>query len=215
MISVTPVGAEQTHLNGVSCPDATSCFAVGDFNGTTSTSNTLVDHRDGTTWTIQTSSNPTGSTNTQLWGVSCPSTTSCFAVGSYETAGIGKSLVERWDGLTWKIMTSPNPTASVDTILSGVSCPTTTSCFGVGNYATGTATNTLIEHWGPTNPPNTWKIMTSPNLMTLAATTNLGGVSCPSTTSCYAVGVLGLPSGPWRHGRWQSIGMGSRTPGRS
>jgi hypothetical protein len=130
-----------------------------------------------------TTPNPTGSILSLLVGVSCPSTTSCFAVGNYDTAffAANPTLVEHWNGWSWKIMTSPNPTGGGS--LEGVSCPSTTSCFAVGYSNFGG----LVEHWNGWS----WKITTSPPGSTNAA---LRGVSCPSTTSCFAVGDTGVKS---------------------
>ena len=127
-----------------------------------------------------------------LYGVSCPSTTSCFAVGSQNPSSgpvYSKALMEHWNGHTWSIMTSPKPAGSPgDAYLNGVSCPTTTSCFAVGYVQSGHAPNafsTLVEHWNG----HSWAIMTSPNRVGSGTPNNyLNGVSCRSTTSCFAVG---------------------------
>jgi len=59
---------------------------------------TLVEHWAGNHWSILKSPNPTGFEYHDLDGVSCPGTTSCYAVGSYTVGGVGKSLVEYWNG---------------------------------------------------------------------------------------------------------------------
>ena len=61
-------------------------------------------------------------------------TTSCNAVGEYFLSdSTAKTLVEHWNGTTWSIVTSPNPTGATNPVLSSVSCPTTTNCNAVGN----------------------------------------------------------------------------------
>jgi len=128
--------------------------------------------------------------------VSCSTTTSCFAVGSYSVAGVDRSLVEHWNGHTWSIMPSPNPTGSTGTDLSGVSCPTSTHCFAVGDssYAVshgvlvGTAEKTLVESWNG----HSWSIMRSRNPSPGGfRETVLNGVSCHRNASCFAVGDFG------------------------
>ena len=194
--SPNPAGFEYHTLGGVSCPSTTSCFAVGISQG--STVRALVEHWNGRTWSIMTRPTPTGSDATDLSHVSCSSTASCVAVGSYSVGAAGKSLVEQWNGHTWSIMTSPNPTRATSTALNGVSCPTPADCFAVGVFSrevsrgalgVGVAEKTLVERWNG----RTWSIMTSPDptrpggfdLMVL------NGVSCHRKSSCFAVGDFG------------------------
>jgi hypothetical protein len=176
---VSPVSV----LAGVACATNTSCFAVGGYfvnTGTTSTELTLVEQWDGTTWTIVPSPNQPLAVDSALTAVSCPSTTMCFAVGSYDTQLVTSTLTERWDGSAWSIVQSENPPGAPDAQLSGVTCPTTSSCFAVG-----VGHGTLIERWNGT----IWGIVTSAN-PTGATGASLTGVSCPSATRCDAVGTI-------------------------
>lgn len=143
MPSPTPTGADIVDLRGVSCPSTTSCFAVGRYRSGWSGDLMLVEHWNGTSWSIVASPNPTGTFGFELLGVSCPSTTSCFAVG-YKTVATGdKTFVERWNGTRWSMMASPNGAAGAENTLSGVSCSSTTRCFAVGR--SGSAT--LVERY--------------------------------------------------------------------
>jgi hypothetical protein len=59
----------------------------------------LAERWDGTTWRIQATPNPIGATKSSLVAVSCATTTTCIAVGSYTNAtGHTRRLVERWTG---------------------------------------------------------------------------------------------------------------------
>ena len=67
----------------------------------------------------------------------------CFAVGSSHTAfTYDKPLVERWNGTSWSVVASPNPTGN-DNRLNGISCSTTTTCFAVGEYREPAVPRTL------------------------------------------------------------------------
>ncbi len=180
--SPNPSGATNSLLAAVSCPSATNCFAVGAYQ-TSSAYKALVEHWNGTTWAIITSPNPSGSTYAELNGVTCTSTTSCIAVGDYMTGSTDKTMVEHWNGTTWSIVTSPNPTGSTFAELVGVTCPGTTSCFTLGSYRISSTSKTLIEHWNGT----TWSIVTSPN-PSGATNSYLYSAVCTITTSCFAVG---------------------------
>jgi hypothetical protein len=51
-------------------------------------------------WTI-TPSPGTGQGSVGLWAVSCPTATSCMAVGWYAN---GRALAEHWNGSKWSVM---------------------------------------------------------------------------------------------------------------
>ena len=156
------------------------CFAVGSaFVGTTDSSaeHTLVERWNGSSWSIVTSPNQPSANDSGLTGVTCTSTTSCFAVGHYDTDLVTRTLVERWNGTSWSIVASPNPSGIAQSELLGIACPTATSCFAVGS-----GHGTLVEHWNGT----TWALMTSPSPAGSTGS-SLTSVSCPSATRCDAV----------------------------
>jgi len=64
-----------------------------------------------------------------LAGISCR-TTFCLAVGYSNAAGSSGALAELWNGKTWSLLATPQPSGG----LFGVSCMRTTLCFGVGTY---------------------------------------------------------------------------------
>jgi Ser-Thr-rich glycosyl-phosphatidyl-inositol-anchored membrane family len=170
------------YFTGVACTSATSCRAVGAYyNGSSVVEQTLVETWNGTSWSIIASPNPGGSDNS-LSAVSCTSSTSCMAVGSYTNAGMERTLVESWNGSGWAIVASPN-SGSSNNGLGGVSCTTSTSCVGVGSYNNAGVGQTLIESWNG----STWAITPSPNQST-TDNNALNRVACTSSTSCVAVG---------------------------
>src|SRR5206468_3378703 len=141
------------------------------------TTKTLVEHWNGASWSIVASPNQSGATDSSLSRVSCPSATRCYAAGSYfADAPGGKTLVEQWNGTTWSIVPSPNPSGPTDSSLNSVSCASTTNCYAVGSYSTPTSGKTLVEQWNGT----TWSIIPSPNASG-ATDSILTSVACPST----------------------------------
>ena len=218
--SPTPrtTGSPFAALSGVSCPSGTSCYAVGDYQaGSPTTLKTLVEHWNGRNWSIMTSPSPPGATNASLAGVSCPSAGSCYAIGYTNNKGESATLVERWNGANWSIVPSPNPVVPThgDIELHAISCTTTTDCTAVGN-GYGEA---LVEHWDGA----TWSIVPSPK-----PANSLGvflyGVSCTSTANCTAVGDAFIESGTsgnyktlivhWDGINW-SISTSPNAPGQS
>jgi hypothetical protein len=105
---------------------------------------------NGSVWAIQPIPNPAATQGSQLNSVSCTSATSCTAVGSYQssdftTFGQEETLVEVWDGTTWSLRPTPNPSAAGNNLLEGVSC-TSLVCTAVGQAPdAGGVEATLIE----------------------------------------------------------------------
>lgn len=177
-------------LTGVSCLSATDCTAVGIDSTPTAANSTLVEHWDGSTWTVVPSPDPAGTAVTDFTGVSCASPTSCTAVGLYDTSGNRPHelpFAEHWDGTSWTVQRVPLPSGATGGGLDGgVSCPSATRCIAVGSVAiSGLASNTepLAERWNGTR----WTVQTTVNP---AGSYNpyLSGVSCSAPGHCTAVG---------------------------
>jgi hypothetical protein len=142
----------------------------------------LAERWNGTSWSIQTTPNPTGS-NSYLTAVSCPSGAVCIAVGGSFNPTAAPTLAERWNGTTWSVQATPNPSGAQSSQLRAVSCTSATACTAVGDYTDSTGTQrTLAERWNGT----TWSIEKTPNPAGATAS-GLSGVSC-TATACTAVG---------------------------
>jgi hypothetical protein len=140
----------------------------------------------GSSWSVQATPNPAGSTRTYLYGVACPSATSCTAIGTYLINSSYFPLAEQWDGQTWTIQPTPEPPSATTAELSAVACSSITDCTAVGFYWDGSAYHTLAEHWDGT----AWAI--EPTSDPPGAIVNiLTGVACPSSTLCQATGYSG------------------------
>jgi hypothetical protein len=86
-------------ISAVSCTAPTACTAVGVYATSSGASKTLAEAWNGTTWAIQPTLNPAGSTRTRLDAVSCTSPTACTAVGGHvNTSGASVTFAERWNG---------------------------------------------------------------------------------------------------------------------
>src|SRR5205807_2086031 len=148
--------------------------------------NSLIEHWDGSSWTIVSSPNATDSVFDVLTGATCTST-QCWAVG-FSTARVARvavnnTLIERWDPTSnsWSI-TSANASV-VDTALFGVTCTSDSDCVAVGASYNGKADQTLIEHWDGV----LWSTFVSPN-SSLTSDNDLLSVTCASSSECWAVG---------------------------
>src|SRR5438105_4064152 len=118
--------------------------------------------------------------NNYLNAVTCASSSECWAVGWY---GGAQPLIEKWDGSSWTIATSPSPSSTGSNVLEGVTCASVSECWAVGNYYNGSNYHTLIEKWDG----NAWTIATSSNYDDTQAAF-LFGVTCTSPSACWTVG---------------------------
>jgi len=177
-------------LYDVSCVSSTRCVAVGvGLNAIGNADVTLTEVRNGGAWTVVPSPNPGGTWNF-LTGVSCISSTSCMAVGRYETPnGTNQTLAEYWNGKRWAF-TPPVNLGTFNNALSGVSCVSLTSCVAVGSWTSVSSgiTQPLVEQWNGKH----WSVASTPNTPKTRVA-GLNNVSCRTVastgdTACLAVG---------------------------
>ena len=136
-----PSGSFRT-LWGVSCTSRKWCVAVGDRLRPDEVGATVVEHWNGTKWSAVPSPNR-GTTSSVLRSASCVSPSWCAAVGaSYLPDGGSLSLVELWNGKSWRIVPSPSRAHELVS-LAAVDCVSSTWCIAVGGDETGA----LIERW--------------------------------------------------------------------
>ncbi|HEX8102625.1 MAG TPA: hypothetical protein VF533_08445 [Solirubrobacteraceae bacterium] len=122
-----PAGTVPATLRGVACTSASACTAVGRSSSSTG-QKPLIVRWNGTSWAYQPAVAPAGATYVELTGVSCTAPKPCTAVGSYSGPNGAGAFAERWTGTTWTLQSVPYAG------LKRVSCPTLTSCTGVGGY---------------------------------------------------------------------------------
>jgi alpha-tubulin suppressor-like RCC1 family protein len=147
-----PEGAKDTRLFGVSCSSIESCRAVGYYQNASGV-NTAFTESWSSKWELQTVPAPEGAKEAELYGMSCPSSTSCRATGWYRNgAGEDVSFAEHWNGTSWSLESMPAPVGSQGTYLGSVSCPTATVCIGTGYYLDGSAVVPLAASLGDLPP---------------------------------------------------------------
>jgi len=145
---------------------------------------TLAERWNGTEWTIQSTPNPTGSTVSALQSMSCTSSTACTATGYANSSGGYVTLAERWNGTSWAVQTTPNPSGAKNSYLRSVSCASSTVCTAAGEYVNSSGTTvSLAERWNGTE----WTIQTTPS-PSGAKESNLQAASCISSGACTSVG---------------------------
>jgi len=81
-------------------------WAVGDRQSTNGVFHTLIEHWDGTRWSVVPSPNP-GATGDHLFGVAQAGPDNVWAVGQSDGLHRDGPLVEHWNGMHWKVVTVP------------------------------------------------------------------------------------------------------------
>lgn len=175
-----PTGATSSSLSGVSCSGG-SCNAVGSYSTATATSS-FAENWDGTNWTLETVSEPAGAAASALSGISCALPDTCTAVGQFDLGTGPVTLAEGWNGTTWTVEPSPDPSVSQASSLAGVSCIAAPNCQAVGT-ATSDGVSEPIEE---SSPESTWRQgdIRDPGF----EAESLAGIACGPGTDCQAVG---------------------------
>jgi hypothetical protein len=138
-----PTNADATRgasLNAVSCPASGSCVAIGSYFDSEGNQQAFDDTLSHGAWAPVVASlppNAAANPDAQLDAISCPTTTSCVAVGSYhanDAAVERPALIEILSGGAWTPLEAALPPNAGSGNLTGVSCPADGSCVAVGTY---------------------------------------------------------------------------------
>jgi len=171
-------------LYGVAAVSSSDVWAVGfhqsgQFFG--GASQTLVEHWDGSAWSIFPSPNTSTNADNQLNAVYAVSSNDVWAVGNAESGSGHVTLIEHWNGTTWSIATSPNVPATTDDELNGVAAVSSSDVWAVG-FSAGSPKHTLTEHWNG----SVWSIVVSANRG--GSDNSLAAVTAVSSSDVWAVG---------------------------
>ncbi len=197
----TPViGSPSVVLNGVSCSSTHACLAVGRAGD-----QTLALRYANGTWAVLPTPGVPGATQGELAGVWCRSASNCVAVGNASGSGAfgATSLAMHWNGRSWSIQPTPNPSfqpssgiGGQDVALNDVWCGSGKTCIAVGSVSTTDyhtiKTYDLTLRWDGKR----WAIqtkMSGPGWSSLA---------CSSAKSCLATG--NGPLARWNGRGWRS-----------
>lgn len=174
-------------LQDVSAISRTNVVAVG-HSGAVGTSRALIERFDGTEWTRD--DVPDNEAGANLIGVSTPSATGQWAVGSRTGAASLQTLTMRNTGSGWEVVNSPNVGTDKINFFNDVSALSANNAWAVGERESSSfVRRTLIAHFSG----GEWRVVPSPNAGSGA--NRLFGVATPSATNVWAIGTSSHPIG--------------------
>lgn len=191
-VSNSTFGAQ---LNGVAVVSATDIWAVGygpPLPGEAAfVKHTLLEHWDGASWSIVPSANPPVKTfpQAELFSVVALSANNVWAAGyssDLSGAGFDSTLIEHWDGISWSIVSSPNPDTQLNHLrsMSGVASNDIWAVGLAGNGGTFNPLHSLTEHWDGAS----WSVVSNPGV------NELFGVTALAANNVWAVAVHTSPN---------------------
>jgi photosystem II stability/assembly factor-like uncharacterized protein len=164
-------------LLAIACPSRSTCVAAGrSLSGSEATALTTQDR--GKHWDLYTISSMS-----YIPDITCTSIHDCYGVGQTSpdsSGGVVAGMVKTTDGgSTWSSLVVPTGASG----LSGVACPTSTTCYAVGNDGAD-----II--FATTDGGSSWTTQTAPYPVGV-----LSGIACTSGSHCAAVGYNSTPAG--------------------
>lgn len=184
----SPPSAFDVRIRSVACTSATACLAVGASNvgGVVGGGTPYAARWDGSSWTLISPGFAPASDSNVMTGVSCITVNDCAAVGYRAIFGSGYvPYTWRWNGTSWAGQSESIPTGGKEAYFSDVSCTSSSFCKAVGRYfdATSGSERMMFQQGNG----STWSVqpVAHPADLDIAY---LQSVSCPSATSCAAVG---------------------------
>lgn len=179
--SPSPGGSGGSYLEAVAAASRSSAWAVGGYGELT-----LIEHWNGRSWKQVRSPSPGGRHGSYLNALAIVSSSNAWAVGAYDDGLAWQTLIEHWNGRSWRRVASPNPSGSgMDNYINGVAATSASNAWAVGYYNVNGSmvTRTLVEHWNG----HSWKQMASPS-PNGGAFNGLNAVAGVSPSSAWAVG---------------------------
>ena len=192
----SPAGSPGSGLSGVSCSSPGACTAAGSYDTSGGSTALLAEAWNGTSWHIQATPSPAGSTGSEFLAVSCSAAAACTAVGATTISTPGGrgasggssmtvSLAERWNGTSWRYPGHPQPGPVGRHRARG----------GVLQCRDGLHGRRKLRHDQPPHPDDgrglggrNWHRQATPSPAGASVSSGLVGASCASARACTAAG---------------------------
>jgi len=141
---------------------------------------TLIEHWNGTSWSIVPSPSPDSQLN-ELRSVAGAASNDVWAVGLAGDGGTFnplRSLIEHWDGASWSVVSNPGVND-----LFGVTALAANNVWAVAVHTSPNVTD-IVEHWDGIK----WANVSAPSMNANGGFISLRGIAAVSATDIWAVG---------------------------
>jgi len=163
-------------------PGTKELWAVGVSGNSSGPQQTLIEHFDGTSWSIVPSPNVNSPQFNVLLGAAAAASNDVWALGSYGSFGNSVFVLAlHWDGSTWSVVSTPNPGPTNNAVRAVALIPDTNHIWAVGLAGTVSTFQALIEQWDGTS----WSVVSTPSTGT--SQSSLAGVDARANEA-WAVG---------------------------
>jgi hypothetical protein len=176
--------ANRDILWAVSALAADNIWATGySADAVTGEIRTLIQHWNGSAWSIVPSPNPTGSIYNFSWGIEAVSATDVWVMGRSYAGDLYPTLIERWNGSAWSI--TPSPSKQFYNELFDAAALSSTDVWAVGRNGGGFSDNiAMVMHWNG----SAWSVVANPNPPGATENNFLYSVEAVSPQDVWAVG---------------------------
>ncbi len=160
-VTIGGVAAVEDPLNGVAVVSSTDAWAVGTTRTSTGGNQALIEHWNGTQWSISPAPVPPAHITYYLNAVTAIASNDVWAVGYYYgysaslDTTVTQALTLHWDGSSWTVFPTPvnmSGLSVTDDVFSSVVALASNNVWAVGSGGA------LIEHWDGTS----WSVVNSP-----------------------------------------------------
>jgi len=175
-------------FNSVVALASNDIYAVGYQPAANGAVLTLIEHWNGTAWSVVSSPNGNGTGNV-LSSVTANSPTDIWAVGNQVAPGVeARTLALHFNGSTWSVVPTPNPVHGgnlTQNVLTSVVAMSPNDVTAVGYTLANQTELTMVQHWDGSS----WTVVSSPNVSNTTGSFNtLRGVTAVNRSDLYAVG---------------------------
>jgi hypothetical protein len=187
--SAPAVSGDIDNLTSITCATADDCWATGYFganseNGGDGVSHPLMEHYDGASWSVMSSSSAPMLDGLAL--VACVSVNDCWGLGGTSTGG----TIEHYDGESWAVVSDLQlPTGGGSVGFGGATCVGPSDCWAVGAVFSAQEAGLEVPLIVHLSISGSWTDVPSPSI-SAANGGGLSGIACLSASNCWAVGGL-------------------------
>ncbi len=186
--------AAASQLTGVTSDSPTDAWAVGTTGGTSATpvDQTLIEHYNGTAWSVVPSPDTSATAANRLAGISADAPTDVWAVGTSvggtSTDPVDRTLILHYDGTSWLPVASPDTGTAAADQLNGAVALSPTDLWTVGTASGAGTAQTLIEGTPPASITAVTSSVATPvtgQAVTYTATVS-GSATAPAGTVAFS-----------------------------